>query len=284
MVNLKRHLVQLLSALAFNSHLAGFLRGTIYRGNFKQVCLPILNCYSCPGAIGSCPVGSLQAVASSSAFYFSFYVTGFLALVGVLTGRLACGWLCPFGLIQELLHKIPSPKYVLPDWTRLIKYFVLVVPVVLLPPLSAGDIAPGTPYFCKWLCPAGTLEAAIPLAITQAGIRDALGWLFTWRLFWLAATVLFVIFIKRGFCRVLCPLGAFYSLFNGISFLKIRRVPERCNACGKCTSACQLRLPQYNLNHPECIRCLNCVHNCPAGALKVKLQLSEGCASVNVKI
>lgn len=283
MVNIKRRLVQLAAALAFNSHMEGFFRGTIYRGNLKQVCLPVLNCYSCPGAIGSCPVGSLQAVASLSTFYFSFYVTGFLALAGVFTGRLACGWLCPFGLIQELLYKIPFPKLSLPDWTRFVKYFILAIPVILLPPLFAGDINPGTPFFCKWLCPAGTLEAAIPLSVANSGIRDALGWLFTWRLSWLAATLIFVILIKRGFCRVLCPLGAFYSLFNSVSFLKISRDPDRCNTCGKCAGICHLHLPEHALNHPECTRCLKCVHSCPTGALKWRLHMSEGCASVHVK-
>lgn len=66
----------------------------------------------------------------------------------------------------------------------------------------------GAPYFCKWLCPAGTLEAAIPLAIANPGIREALGILFNWRLTWLVLILVFCMAVKRGFCLVLCPLGA----------------------------------------------------------------------------
>lgn len=284
MADLKRQLIQMISAITFNSYIEGFARGTIYRGNLKQVCLPVLNCYSCPGAIGSCPVGSLQAIASLTAYQFSFYVAGFLALVGILVGRLACGWLCPFGLIQELLYYIPSPKIFLPTWTRYIKYLMLAIPVLLLPPLLADSIGIGTPYFCKWLCPAGTLEAAIPLSIADLGIRDSLGWLFTWRVSWLVLILVFIVLVQRGFCQVLCPLGAFYSVFNRISFFTIRYEDRLCNACGKCASACYLRLPEHaGLNHPDCTRCLKCIHKCPTGALSWRVQLLEGGKTIRAK-
>ena len=102
-----RHAVQAAWALLTNSYLAGFARGTLYKGRLKGLCVPGLNCYSCPGAVGSCPIGALQSVLGSRKFGFSYYVVGFLVLVGALTGRFVCGWLCPFGLIQELLHRIP---------------------------------------------------------------------------------------------------------------------------------------------------------------------------------
>jgi len=258
----------LASAVTFNSYAEGFARGTIYRGNLKQACVPVLNCYSCPGAIGSCPVGSLQAVASGTAFQFSFYVAGFLALIGVFTGRMACGWLCPFGLIQELLHRIPSPKFFLPDWARYIKYFTLVVFVLMLPALAKDAFGLGVPYFCKWLCPAGTLEAAIPLAIVNADIRGSLGALFNWRLTWLLFFLAFCVLVHRAFCTILCPLGAIYSLFNRISYFSITYNHSRCKNCGRCTGSCYQQLPSIKgINHPECIRCLKCVKNCPTGAM-----------------
>ena len=102
--------VQAAATLATNIHLPNFLKGSIYTGGGKAVCVPGLNCYSCPAATGACPIGSFQAVAGSSKFRFSYYIAGFLILFGVLLGRFICGFLCPFGWFQDLLHKIPCKK------------------------------------------------------------------------------------------------------------------------------------------------------------------------------
>lgn len=274
MADTGRKLIQLASAVTFNSYAEGFVQGTIYRGNLKQACVPVLNCYSCPGAVGSCPVGSLQAVASGAAFQFSFYVAGFLALIGILAGRMACGWLCPFGLIQDLLHRIPSRKFFLPDRVRYIKYFVLALFVLLLPALVRDAYGLGVPYFCKWLCPAGTLEAAIPLSIVNADIRSSLGALFNWRLAWLMFFMVLSIYAHRAFCTTLCPLGAIYSMFNRISYFSITYNHNRCNNCGSCAGSCYQRLPaKKGINHPECIRCLKCVRSCPTGAMSWEINV-----------
>ena len=99
------------AALLTNIHLPNFAKGVLYQGKGKTVCVPGLNCYSCPGAAGQCPIGSVSRQWSgSSKFRFSYYITGILILLGVLLGRFICGFLCPFGWLQELLHKIPSPK------------------------------------------------------------------------------------------------------------------------------------------------------------------------------
>ena len=105
-----RSLIQAAATLLTNIHLPNFLKGGIYQGKGKAVCVPGLNCYSCPAASGACPIGSFQAVVGSSKFAFSYYITGFLILLGVLLGRFICGFLCPFGWFQELLHKIPTRK------------------------------------------------------------------------------------------------------------------------------------------------------------------------------
>lgn len=105
-----RGAIQAAAALLTNIHLPNFLSGRLYQGNGKRVCVPGLNCYSCPGAAGACPIGAFQAVVGSSGFRFCYYITGLLILLGVLLGRFICGFLCPFGWLQELLHHIPSPK------------------------------------------------------------------------------------------------------------------------------------------------------------------------------
>ena len=144
-----------------NGYAAGFLKGKIYTGDFKKYCVPGLNCYSCPGALGSCPIGSLQAVIGSRNMNFSFYVVGFLMLTGAVFGRFVCGWLCPFGLIQDLLYKIPFVR----KWKRLpgerglrlLRYAILIGFVVLLPMFAVDIIGQGSPWFCKYICPLGAV-------------------------------------------------------------------------------------------------------------------------------
>ena len=103
----KRKVIQIISTFLYNPNIFNFFEGKIYKGNAKSVCVPGLNCYSCPGAIGSCPLGSLQNSIANPLLKFPFYILGLLLLFGILLGRTICGFLCPFGLIQELLYKIP---------------------------------------------------------------------------------------------------------------------------------------------------------------------------------
>ena len=76
----KRKLIQLYSALLFNANLKGFINGQIYKGPLKNVCTPGLNCYSCPGASGACPLGSLQNALGSSEKRTPYYIFGILLL------------------------------------------------------------------------------------------------------------------------------------------------------------------------------------------------------------
>ena len=160
----------------------------------------------------------------SSKFSFSYYITGFLILLGVLLGRFICGFLCPFGWLQELLHKIPSKKFSTKKLKPLtyVKYVVLVLTVILLPILVVNDLGMGDPFFCKYICPQGVLEGAIPLSIVDENLREALGDLFTWKLFVLIAVVVLSVLIFRPFCKWICPLGAFYGLMNTVSLLGIK--------------------------------------------------------------
>ena len=179
-----RGLIQAGAVLLTNLHLPNFLKGGIYQGKGKAVCVPGLNCYSCPAASGACPIGSFQAVVGSSKFSFSYYITGFLILLGVLLGRFICGFLCPFGWFQELLHKIPTKKISTKKLKPLtyIKYAVLLFMVVLMPMLITNDVGMGDPFFCKYLCPQGVLEGAIPLAAVNSVFRLSLGTLFLCKL------------------------------------------------------------------------------------------------------
>ena len=175
----KRKLWQLGAALIGNGYFKGFITGDIFKGSTKFICFPGLNCYSCPGALGSCPIGALQAVIIDLRYRFSFYLLGFFVLLGTASGRLVCGWLCPFGLVQELFYKnTPSEKRLKLNFiTRYLKYAVLLVFVVALPLFWLDDFGFGQPTFCKFICPAGTLQAGVPLLIVNESLRSAAGFL-----------------------------------------------------------------------------------------------------------
>ncbi|MEF9971180.1 MAG: 4Fe-4S binding protein [Clostridia bacterium] len=275
--NKNRWKIQAFATVLTNSHIVGFFSGKIFKGNLKAVCVPGLNCYSCPGAAGSCPIGSLQAVIGSSKFQFSYYIVGIMILFGVLFGRLVCGFLCPFGWFQELLHKIPTKKFSTKKLHLLtyLKYVILGLFVIVLPMTLMNEVGMGDPWFCKWLCPAGILEGAIPLALFDSGIRAALGALFAWKSCLLLGIVTLSLFFYRPFCKWLCPLGAFYALFNKLSFYRFHIDKEKCTSCGACARACKMDVVVYKTpNSPECIRCGDCISSCPKGAI---------CKSINIK-
>ncbi|AHM58256.1 hypothetical protein EAL2_808p07530 (plasmid) [Peptoclostridium acidaminophilum DSM 3953] len=273
MDKLKRTYIQMISAIASNGYLKGFAEGSIYKGDLKKLCVPGLNCYSCPGALGSCPIGSLQAVMGSIKYNFSFYILGLLTLMGLAMGRLVCGWLCPFGLVQDLLSRIPSRKFAVKgSWSnfRYAKYAVLAVFVILLPFVLSDELGMSVPYFCKWICPAGTLEAGIPLLLMNEGLRGAAGCLFGWKSLLLLATIVSSVFIYRPFCRFVCPLGAIYAIFNPISLCRLEVDKSSCISCGKCEAVCKMGVkPQLQPNSPECIRCGDCIKKCPEGSIEL---------------
>lgn len=274
----RRTWIQLAAAALTNGYIAGFMNAKIYTGNSKIVCVPGLNCYSCPGALGACPIGSLQAVLGGRKHNFSYYVFGILILFGVVFGRLICGFLCPFGLFQDLLYKIPVKKRKIPGRIdkplRWVKYGVLLLFVILLPIVATNVYGIAPPYFCKWICPAGTLEGGLPLLIANEELRSSLGFLFNWKVFLLLILVVTSVFVYRPFCKYVCPLGAFYSLFNKISVFQMEVDPNKCTGCKACERACKMGVKiTRNINALECIRCGACKDACPQEAITSRLRM-----------
>ena len=266
----RRKIIQLTATLLTNPHVGNFLAGKIYRGDLKNICAPGLNCYSCPAATFACPIGALQAVSGAANFRFSFYVAGFLLLIGVFLGRTICAFLCPFGFFQELLYKIPVRKLKL--WQPLIyvKYFVLIIFVLILPATVTNFAGIGAPTFCEYICPAGTLEAGLPLIATHAEFRNILGELFTLKIFILLATIFGSVKIYRFFCKVLCPLGAVYGLLNRYSIYGLKFEENLCINCGRCSKICKMNVqPNCKKNSAECINCGECEKVCPVNAIKI---------------
>lgn len=217
-----RGIVQLSAAVLFNGYGAGFQKGKLFTGKSKAVCVPVLNCYSCPGALGACPIGALQTVLGGN-HQFPFYVMGFLMLFGIVLGRLVCGFLCPFGLVQDLIHKIPVRKWKVPEKldkpARRLKYVVLLVLVFLLPAFLVTETGIVEPYFCKYLCPAGTLGGGIAQMIANPALRELAGLLFGWKVLVLVLILAASVLIHRPFCRYLCPLGGFLCCIESVQFL-----------------------------------------------------------------
>ncbi len=261
----KRRIVQLITAVLYNCHISGFATGRIYKGATKGICVPGLNCYSCPGAVAACPIGSFQGALSKSAYKIPLYMLGTLILCGILFGRMVCGFLCPFGLIQELLHKIPGPKIKKSRVTRALSYLKYVILAVFVVVIPMVNLVPG---FCKYICPAGTLEAGIPLVLMDERLQGQIGWLFSWKVFILAVCVLSCTICYRAFCRFICPLGAIYSFFNPISFFGIAVDKEKCTGCNACISICGMDTKKVG-DH-ECIHCGACKGVCPEGAIQYR--------------
>ncbi|WFD10237.1 4Fe-4S binding protein [Tepidibacter hydrothermalis] len=273
----KRGLCQIIATIITNANINGFFEKNIYKGSIKKVCVPGLNCYSCPGAIGSCPIGSLQAVIGSMKYNVSLYITGFISLMGIIFGRFICGWLCPFGFFQDLLYKIPSKKIKVDERINNVlkysKYVILLIFVILLPMFLVNEFGMSPPYFCEYICPVGTLEGGIPLVLLNRSLRETIGFLFGWKMFILLSITIGSIFVYRPFCRYICPLGAFYGLFNPISFYKFKIDKNMCTNCNACIKKCKMNIEiPKNPNSMDCIRCGDCIEVCPTKAIKKEIK------------
>ncbi len=262
---------QILYTIITNGYIYGYLNGKIYKGSLKYACAPGLNCYSCPGALASCPLGALQAALNKKDFEIPFAVLGFFFVFGSVFGRFVCGWLCPFGLLQDLLHKIPvfRKKKQLPCHSALKygKYVVLVGLVFIGSSFLFGGFVK-VPAFCKYLCPSGTWMGAIPLLSTNEQLCSQIGGLFYWKLGVLLVLLILSLKIYRPFCQYLCPLGAIYGWFNRFSLVQIHWEKEECTSCMACQKACPVNLPPEKISvSTECIKCGQCIEACPSECL-----------------
>lgn len=256
-----RKKVQIFSAIVLNSS---------FLVEFKSLCLPVLNCHSCPLAIFACPIGIIGQF--SALHLFPFLMVGILILFGALIGRLFCGWCCPFGLLQEMLYKIPSPKIHIARPLEKLKYLVLAGLVIVLP-FFFGTHTPF--FFCK-LCPPATIQSALPWAIIRQELPDLIPGLIRMTLF--LTIIILAIASLRAFCKILCPLGALMGMFNKFSLLFVTKNSTDCNHCKRCENDCPMGVT-YDIasgtRSSECILCLECNKKCSA---KRRLGIRTPCA------
>lgn len=248
---MKRRLSLIVSALALHSS---------WGPEFKWLCNPVLSCHSCALAWFACPIGVF--VHYSGYHLFPWLALGMVLLVGVLVGRLLCGWVCPFGFVQDLLFKIRSRKFELPAWTSNLKYLVLALMVFLFPFLW-GEQTWGS--FCR-ICPAAALQVSLP-SLLKEGL-GGMSWATALRFSVLAAVIGLAIVSSRSFCKVLCPIGALLAPLNFICFWTVTPPRQECLSCLKCDKACgtgvkpSLRLPQ-GIPANRALDCIVC-HDCSA--------------------
>ena len=280
MGNPLRRLIQLTSALVTNSSFGFLVTHKIYQGSLKSLCVPGLNCYSCPAATFACPIGSLQFLfagirpsLASARYHMGSFIVGFLGMLGMIAGRFPCGWLCPFGFLQELAYKIRTPKIRIPRILNMLKYVILALFVVILPLTVVDALGYGSTWFCKYICPAGTLEAGLPLLWMDPSLRHLVGFIFYNKLAILILFLVLMVLSRRPFCRTVCPLGAFYSLFNRVSIVRMAFVEENCVRCDQCYRDCPMELKFYEgANQLNCIRCFKCyTDSCRFGAIRIEV-------------
>jgi ferredoxin-type protein NapH len=266
-----RRIAQVAGLVALNPYFQYFSTRVIYQGSAKYVCAPGLNCYACPMAAFSCPIGSLQQAFTlfslkvrefKAALGVLLYVIGSVGLLGAVLGRFPCGWICPFGFLQDLLYKIPAPRLRLPRRINLGGYFFLVVMVVVVPFLTARS------WFSR-ICPAGALEGGVFLkAAPPATPLPPSGWFFWLKMGILLFFLIWMVLSKRPFCRAVCPLGAMLGLFNRVSLYRMAVDDGKCTTCVRCREVCPVDIDiSDDPNSPSCIRCLECKKACQEGAI-----------------
>jgi polyferredoxin len=274
------------------------------------ILLPIIGLLGTPSKTVGDALGAFQLMLSEAAFPWLALTSIFVA--AIFLGRAFCGWVCPFGFIQDLLAYVKKRHTeVMPRTHRdmvKVKYIVLVV-ILFVSGTLAVSLAMGVGESYKnalgvfaqapfnAVSPADTLFAVMPRVALKirygipqllekpadeiyasiGNVVTSLQPLFLVRLFIMGFIIGLAVYVPRGWCRYLCPQGAFSALLSKFSFLGLRRDPVRCTkaGCRDCVQACPtlvpiLDLPWEKFTHPECIYCLKCVDACSTRAIKPK--------------
>ncbi len=241
----------------------------------KHLTIPAFNCYACPWATISCPIGLLQNFVMNG--QVPTYVLGTMGAVFVFVGSAFCGWVCPFGFFQDAIDFVknlfkkknikprrkPQVKNNSKDFSLITRLIVLVATLVLA--IRYVDT-----IFCK-LCPIGTIEATFPYQIANGFSYNI--WLGA-RIGILILLIIMFFIISRFWCRYLCPIGALAGPSNKISLLKLYHKGDNCNGCNICKDVCPLDIDVVkDLNSTRCTRCADCVDKCPKGHLAFGLDI-----------
>jgi len=288
-----RIISQFVFFLLFNAVLFGF--------EALPLLLPVLQSLGAPSKTVGDAFAAMQYMLYQTTFPW-LPLASFL-IIAVLLGRMLCGWVCPFGFIQDILGYIKRKHTEISPRTHkdmiYIKYGILGIVLLISITISVTTLMGiGRSYknalgvFAQApfnaLSPHDTLFAMLPIMTYNAfsaglSFQDillgigTLSPLFWVRLAILALVIVFVIFTPRSWCKYFCPVGAIMALLNYFSFLGLKRDVVHCTkeSCHSCVEACPMKVPILDLpwekfTHPECIYCLECVDACKTKALKPK--------------
>lgn len=227
-----------------------------------SMCSPVFHCYACPLATFACPIGVIGQF--SALHIFPFMAVGLLLVVAGTFGSIICGWMCPFGLLQDLAAKIPTPRLKIPRWMGYGRYVVLIGAVILVP-YFFGE---GHGLFICKICPAGGLEKAVPDIVTAAAKGEQIVWPNAIKISIIGVFLVAIFISIRPWCRVLCPLGVIFGFFNRFSIFSMNLKDHACTRCGRCRTLCEYGVePDKGVNTDHCLRCLECT-KCGPGALQ----------------
>jgi polyferredoxin len=235
----------LIALIAFNHSLAEIGKG-----------IPVLSSASLHAL---CPFGgvvSVYQVIATGTFVRKIHESSWVLMwigfaLALLFGPVFCGWVCPFGSLQEWIGKLGRKifrrrfnrfiPYRFDRWLRWLRYGVLGW--VLYATFVTGKLAfeAVDPYFALFNFWTG--EVAVSGLVILGGV------------------ILASLFVERPFCKYACPYGAVQGIFNLFRVFKVRRNAPTCISCGKCDQACPMNIPVSTggavLDH-QCISCLEC--------------------------
>jgi len=292
--NTPRRITQLLSFV--------FLSAVVFNVGALPVLLPILWTWGLSqNAVGDAFTAAQLALSGWKDAYFAFpwLALASFFIVGILIGKSLCGWICPFGFIQDLAGFMKRKKTEFAPRTHkstlYLKYIILATTLFIGFTFAASKVAVASDSYQRALgifatapfsalSPSETLFATLPRMINSAvsgPAQDALSvFVNAPALFWvqlalLVGVLVFVVYVPRGWCRYICPHGALMGILNRFGFVGLRRQPFKCEkgGCRDCVEACPMRVPILDLpwekfSHEECIYCMKCADACPNKAIR----------------
>ena len=260
---IQRRLAQIVSAILYNCNLITDLPAKYIK---SQYCVPGLNCRHCPASVAGCPLFFMQKLFSRGLQELPIRTLCWFLLFALAFGRLICGWLCPFGLVQDLLDKIPAPKIRRNELTRrlsYLKYGFLAVFVMVLPVFAADLGLRSRSPFCSYVCPNLPFSSILTTWATGGTLRPYM--INNARFFILIALLILAVFLFRPFCRFICPIGAVYGFFNKHALLSIKLDESKCVHCNACMKVC--KMDTKKVGDHECISCGDCKAACKFDAI-----------------
>ncbi len=220
------------------------------------------------------PLVAVTTALATGLLYAGLWLSLVVLITTMLFGRLFCSWVCPLGTLQDASGILPKTRKLSQlrrrnTYQRVygLKYGLLVALVTLAAfgPLQAGLLDPLALFLRSMVGFVIPMAQTTGLPLGQAS-RIGAGALLSGAM--LLAILTATRWIPRAWCRTACPLGALLGVAGRWAPFQIRRDPNKCTDCGRCTAVCNGAAdPQGELRPSECLVCFNCIAACPEDAL-----------------